>query len=110
MPVCQTPVCQISAKYMPAMTLLSDDDFLLKIRDGVLEDVLGLKAYKSSKMSCPRFEDSIVFYWLKKKIIIQKTTQASRACQLVSFPYLKNCQVMVNNILNGVFAKALIGA
>ena len=43
---------------------------ILRVGVGVLEDVLGLgleaqvlglKPYKSSKMSCPRLEDGIVF-------------------------------------------------
>ena len=50
------------------------------VRDEVFENVLGfglgleaqilglgLEAYKSSKMFCPRFEDSIIFYLVEKE-------------------------------------------
>ena len=51
---------------------------------------LGLENYKSSKMSCPRLEDSIIFYLVKKKKNKQKTTNLIVCEFVVSFPFLKN--------------------
>ena len=49
----------LNTELEPSMTLLTSTTHFQVL---VLEaQVLGLEAYKSSKMSCPRLEDSIIF-------------------------------------------------
>ena len=50
---------------------------------GLEAQVLGLKAYKSSKMSCPRLEDRIIFWLFKKENNQTKHNITAIVCHFV---------------------------
>ena len=79
--------------------------------------VLGfsLKACKSSKMSCPRLEDSIIFWLVKKENYLTKNNTLFYSAYLFPFFIWKiiQCdsqirQVIIKLILNGIVWKLLL--
>ena len=73
--------------------------------------VLGLEVCKSSKMSCPRLEDSIIFDWLKRRKQIKYNAFDGMSIGCFSFPYLKNNSIWQPNKPSHTktYVKTLIG-